>query len=236
MQLPTLLGKTCMYLLPNRANLGSCTQGNRSSNMRFGNEWWPPLTLPKSNIMIVDAILVPNNRAVSTIVREVLVADNNVSSTLGPQSCQHKLLRRILGLWRILEFGFQTFEGHFNSLQKENGKKKCGLIFKHLILIYLFTQGFFLIWLFVVCNLSTTWPSLPSFLIHQKLFSNSCLHTQSPPAHMKTCLKTNMPLLNKHTKMVVLFKNLFLFKKLLTILETCCCFTFKESLGNTFSM
>ncbi len=135
-----------------------------------------------------------------------------LSSTLGPQSCQHNLLPEYWVCEEILELGFQTFEGHFNSVEKENGKK-YGLI----LTIYLTCSHTvsFLIWLFVVSNLSTTWPS---FLIHQKLFSNSCVHIQSPPAHIKTCLKTNMILLNKHTKIVVLFQKLFLFKKMLTIL------------------
>lgn len=113
MQLPTLLGKTCMYLLPNRANLGSCTQGNRSSNMRFANEWWPPLTLPKSNIMIVDAILVPNNRAVSTIVREVLVADNNVSSTLGPTKLSTQIVKENIGFVKNFGVWISDFWGSF---------------------------------------------------------------------------------------------------------------------------
>ncbi len=137
---------------------------------------------------------------------------SNVSSTLGPQSCQHKLLGEY---WVCEEFWSLDFRllRVILTRSKRKMKKKNGLI----LTIYLTCSHkvSFLIWLFVVSNLSTTWPS---FLIHQKLFSNSCVHTQSPPAHIKTCLKTNMILLNKHTKIIVLFKKLFLFKKLLTIL------------------
>jgi len=53
--------------------------------------------------MIVDAILVPNNRAVSTIVREVLVADNNVSSTLGPTKLSTQIVKENIGF--VKNFG-----------------------------------------------------------------------------------------------------------------------------------